>query len=256
MQPKSKCHIDWPLNYLVGYLYQRNRQVFVKKWLSQKRPRKLLRCLVALIFLTAISFPFISNASLILKCQNILSAIKGEPQKYAEGQVEVIFYPAKYHMEIAVSGEMYNPADGFTSVPLELAKRAARSKKSAIVAFQLRVTEKELEEISAFVRQDSKNHQSCVSGVCTAINKITGMTVPFPVNYFPSYTALYLALRKMTGTSFGRIQKIEFVGNTGQFIAGIPMSLASDFLFSSVLYYVTLETTLGIVYYVIPTILR
>lgn len=52
--------------------------------------------------------------------------------------------------------------------------------------------------------------QSCISGVCKALRKNTGLNIPPPFRYTPTLSMLYLTLAKKLG--YKRIEKIEVLG--------------------------------------------
>jgi hypothetical protein len=141
--------------------------------------------------------------------------VYGEKVEWVDGKVAIYYYPGEFHTELLVDGTLYNPVGGFHGKHASeaAAKRAAESGKTGYFAFHIRVTNEELAKIKKFVQENQDvAFQTCTSGACNAINKNTGLTIPFLISKLPAYSAFYLGIKRVMGAGFGRVRSIRYVG--------------------------------------------
>jgi hypothetical protein len=168
------------------------------------------------------------------------------PSESIDDAVSVVYYPADYHTEIIVGKNMYNPVAGYSiNASVAAVEKSAKQGNSAYIRFKLRVNKEELESLRQMVGNNELYFQMCTGGTCRAINKSTGMTIPFPFSKMPASNAIYLTLKKVLNADFGRIVSIEYVGNPKQLIGLAIMAIPESFAIS-IGVIVTYVTTKGI----------
>lgn len=143
-------------------------------------------------------------------------------------EVQIFWYPnSRYltmtHTEFAVNETLWDATAGFhkTGSPTA-ARRAANQGGFGYVAFHIKVTPNELQEITRFLDENNnkKRLQNCMSGTCNAITKNSGVIIPFPFSKVPTLAAAYLTVAKKLG--YERIAEIEWVGknNIKKYVPG------------------------------------
>lgn len=157
------------------------------------------------------------------KCVQISkSAEIGTPKLIDEAtidkEVEIIWYPnSQYfpvtHTELVVDGTLWNGFFGYQMEGVSVDReRAAKIGGRGFLSFHLKVTDSELHRIQDYLKQNSGKFklQSCVSALCKAVTKNSGIVIPFPFSKVPTLAVSYLGLVQKLG--YKRVTKIEWVG--------------------------------------------
>jgi hypothetical protein len=198
-----------------------------------------------------------SQASVSRCVKHWAQVLGGQKVELVDGRVSVVHYPNNWHTEIVVDGVAYNPDGGFlTSRDFAVLQRAALAGHEAFIRYSLRVTSEEAQDIKRFIETSTNTRYNCVNGTCAAINKNTGIVIPFPLNQLASNNALYLALSKTLGLDFGRIEKIEYYGDRSALAGAIAPWLAETTLTSAAVFFVTLLTQTGYETFLVPLLVE
>ncbi|MBK9038081.1 MAG: hypothetical protein IPL83_02785 [Bdellovibrionales bacterium] len=184
-----------------------------------------------LIAVTVASPQVFAHVKCIKMCKSTeLGTPKVIDEATIEREVEIIWYPnSQYfpvtHTELVVDGTLWSGFFGYQmegeSVDRE---RAAKIGGRGFLSFHLKVTDSELHRIQKYLKENSGKFklQFCVSAVCNAVTKNSGIVIPFPFSQVPTLAVAYLGLVQKLG--YKRVTKIEWVGQRklGKFLSIQP----------------------------------
>ena len=150
------------------------------------------------LFVILLFFSFPAQANFFGSCLSIFGFTSGKAEQLVSEEVAVVYY---------LGDQVYNPNKGFNP-SIKKARQKRVFKPHGV--FWIKASPEEIFRLKEYVESSPKLDQNCVGGVCSALNKFTGITIPFPFNQVPALTAIYLILAKKMGYDAGRIEKIQF----------------------------------------------
>ena len=135
--------------------------------------------------------------------------------EYIPDAASILYWPGKFHTELAVGEQIYNPFIDYRSrnTLREARESANKEGKTGFIRFGITLTAEEAARLEAYLieRKGTSSYKTCVDATSEAIRATTGMLIPFPFNSHPTINAAYLSALYFTKIS--RVTSMEVNGH-------------------------------------------
>ena len=161
----------------------------------------------------------------------------GTERVYVDDQVEVIYFPTRQHIKIAIGDTAFGnecPDDYCVRTSMQAINRLTTSSLAGGPQYRIKikVTQNELDDMLRFVENGTfAKRLTCAHSVCSTLNRNTTLWAPFPVSISPAASAIYLSLLRLIPGS--RVIGVRFIPR-GLKWGDIPTSITTTMEFGMV----------------------